>query len=350
MGVLKLDSSPVWDGQILHLSAIKKTEPPKFQFSKPTKTSPKHQNNSLLNIFQSHLFLCSPWVIFLPPTALHRARGVGGVRSVLVKVIVAPPTAVLGDVSISGVEAASHRSSSRKNSSGHLGGFKLLMSENLSNVGWLLFFQNHKLYQKSFFAAKPQQKRGWAPFKKKKHHALKNQPGSQVTTSGDGRRSPKHHHRGTTEKLGKPSGLKDTDEVGRWFVEWCGSWTWKGAVAHRIQLYLPSFDSFFMVNVVGNGLFFLKIHLISERAFWNKIVTIFPHLNGAWIVGMDRGETTKWIMCSRTLYRWQFRILAIFHDLSGECEFVKNLHPECLWWLENATCCALTHRWSKRID
>ena len=46
-------------------------------FSKPTKTSPK-QNNSLLNIFQSYLFLCSPWVIFLLPTASHRARGAGG--------------------------------------------------------------------------------------------------------------------------------------------------------------------------------------------------------------------------------------------------------------------------------
>ena len=35
------------------------------------------------------------------------------------------------------------------------------------------------------------------------------------------------------------------------------------------------------------------------------------------------------------------------------CEFVKNLHPVCLWWLENATCCfALTFCWSKdvRID
>ena len=67
-----------------------------------------------------------------------------------------------------------------------------------------------------------------------------NQPGSQVTTSGDGRRSPNlppRYHR----KVGQTFRV----EGYRWGwmlnrIEWCGSWLhgWEGAVGtHRIQLY-----------------------------------------------------------------------------------------------------------------
>ena len=63
------------------------------------------------------------------------------------KVIVAPPTAVLGDVNISGVEAAASHNLSQQN----LGGFKLLMSENLSNVGCHFFFKTTN-FIKSFIS------------------------------------------------------------------------------------------------------------------------------------------------------------------------------------------------------
>jgi len=75
------------------------------------------------------------------------------------------------------------------------------------------FFKTTNFIKSFVFFSKPQQKRGWAPFKKKKHHAPENQrdlKSPPVVTDGD----PQTYHRGTTEKLGKPSGLKDTDEVG----------------------------------------------------------------------------------------------------------------------------------------
>lgn len=50
------------------------------------------KNNSILNILQSHIFLCFPWGHLLQSLAP---------RSVPVKVTVAPLTAVLGVVSIS---------------------------------------------------------------------------------------------------------------------------------------------------------------------------------------------------------------------------------------------------------
>lgn len=228
----------------------------------------------------------------------------------------------------------------------NLGGFKCGMST---------FFKKPQALLKICFFLNPN-KKGMGPIPKKRSimPLRMNQPGSQVTTSDDWRSPnlPPRHDRKVGQTF-RVEGYRWGWMLIRWVDVVVGRMEgscW-GPIGFKHSVWMPSFGSFF-VKCGGEWTFFFekKIHLMSERAFWNKIVTMFPYLEGAWIVGMDRGETTRWIMCSRTLYWWQFRILAIFHDLSGECEFVKNLHPECLWWLENATCCAPPNRWSKRID
>ena len=85
---------------------------------------------------------------------------------------------------------------------------------------------------------------------------------------------------------------------------------------HRIQVYECLHEWFIFYGKcmqiyqshgsygLGNGCFFEikdpKIHQRDKELSLH--VTIFPHLKEAGIVGMDRGETTKWIRCSRTFY------------------------------------------------
>ena len=56
---------------------------------------------------------------------------------------------------------------------------------------------------------------------------------------------------------------------------------------------------------VGEWMFFLnkdpKSHQRDKELSLH--VTMFPHLKEAGVVGMDRGETTKWMRCSRTFYQ-----------------------------------------------